>query len=734
MATPEVISPFQIIYNCTKDVKLVLYDKIIFIVGGFISVAASFFLIIAYIVDKRLRARPGDIILLMSIADLILSIQWMITAIFNDILYDNYTFCFINSIISTVAGVTSLLYDITFCLYFVFLLRSTLNPGRIPRKTFYLANTVITISFTLFFLFNNELGKSMFGTCSIADTCKDGNKSYFIASSVIFLYMVIGIFCLWYIRSHLSQGIGKNTKNAEISQYYMKYIIASTIIYTTFAITYILSLYDGEKSDILLLSIGNTAKLCSPLVLSLVRYKDPLITKIMKQVFTCSKQRKKISVFNKSTSQFPLDSVFLTENNNESYIDNKEINKMEISSEDRYSISEFGFNEIIKTRKLQLTYTLLSGVMLSMEKIKNDDRSHEGSLTRSIIMEFQRKQEIPKMSKKIRSFNLDENRVEASFPKAHEHLKRVGNILIPGKWVCHAFPLFAELIKEDYDILDIIESLDFDMNLDAINAAGANDGGRGGEFFFFSSDNKLVIKTIPSFELKSLLEIIGGYTSHFRSYPYSLISKIYGAFTYTSQGNADQLHVVISKNVCGFSEDYIMRKYDIKGSSVDREVTLGYKKEEKFQALQKFKGKTLKDEDFRKYEGTIDIGDDAKEKVFNQLVIDVKFFEKANIIDYSFFITVVDKEKYFTDICMEKEKILYAEKNNLAFLPSINPEMKGINYTIGIIDYLQPYNITKKGEKLFKMIKTFNSQANVSVQAPKVYSNRVIQVMEDILK
>lgn len=38
-------------------------------------------------------------------------------------------------------------------------------------------------------------------------------------------------------------------------------------------------------------------------------------------------------------------------------------------------------------------------------------------------------------------------------------------------------------------------------NREMIHAAKIGDGGKSGEFFFFSADGKLVIKTLPNYEM-----------------------------------------------------------------------------------------------------------------------------------------------------------------------------------------------------------------------------------------
>ena len=57
-----------------------------------------------------------------------------------------------------------------------------------------------------------------------------------------------------------------------------------------------------------------------------------------------------------------------------------------------------------------------------------------------------------------------------------------------------------------------------------IEKSAGNDGGKSGEFFFFSYDNQLVIKTITRSELNVLKKINKNYFKHIQTYPESMIS------------------------------------------------------------------------------------------------------------------------------------------------------------------------------------------------------------------
>jgi hypothetical protein len=60
------------------------------------------------------------------------------------------------------------------------------------------------------------------------------------------------------------------------------------------------------------------------------------------------------------------------------------------------------------------------------------------------------------------------------------------------------------------------QSLDLGINFKRILKAGINGGGKSGEFFFFSADNKLILKTISQEEHFHLLKVLPKYLEYLK--------------------------------------------------------------------------------------------------------------------------------------------------------------------------------------------------------------------------
>ena len=82
-------------------------------------------------------------------------------------------------------------------------------------------------------------------------------------------------------------------------------------------------------------------------------------------------------------------------------------------------------------------------------------------------------------------------------------------------------------------MVDITDSIDIFKNFDGIQkSSGEGDGGASGEFFYITTDRRIIIKTISNEELAIFKSILQNYYKHFQENEHSLITKIYGVFSF----------------------------------------------------------------------------------------------------------------------------------------------------------------------------------------------------------
>jgi len=181
--------------------------------------------------------------------------------------------------------------------------------------------------------------------------------------------------------------------------------------------------------------------------------------------------------------------------------------------------------------------------------------------------------------------------------------------------------IFTEFLREDHDFLNIMESLDLSSNENEIKNASGADGGKSGEFFFFSKDKKLIIKTVPDTEKRMMVNILERYVQHFKENPNTLIAKTYGIYTYENTNLGMTFHLIIMKNINGFSSKYVERIYDMKGSTYDRKVL-----NKGISNKSELTGQVLKDSDFEKYEKKLYIKEELRKQIREQAEADSQFF------------------------------------------------------------------------------------------------------------
>ena len=91
---------------------------------------------------------------------------------------------------------------------------------------------------------------------------------------------------------------------------------------------------------------------------------------------------------------------------------------------------------------------------------------------------------------------------------------------------------------------DILSSLNVETNRNMVFRAGEG-AGLSGSFFFFSSDNRFLIKTLKGNEKDLMLNMLDDYIEHLTfTKNGSLLARIYGIFT-VKTNYYDQLDIII---------------------------------------------------------------------------------------------------------------------------------------------------------------------------------------------
>jgi len=507
-------------------------------------------------------------------------------------------------------------------------------------------------------------------------------------------------------------------------QYYRKYLLILQFIFISLGILEASSSYvinhghnfSQEKLRIFnsVMTISHIITGAMPAILTLARFNDPVIKRYWNKFLG-----------NFMSKQEDIPDPELT--NSLGNLKKSYIKKIGSALLENSIISKPYIVQIQYRRKVQVVYSILSGIHYFWHMNKTNQLKYcvqEKKLRDFDLGERKVPHEIYKIKQVMK---VKKHAIENQVPDVYNEVHKSGYEIANGTLTTYAPKAFQEIAAIDDYFKNFAQSLDLKENLRSILKSGLNKAGQSGEFFFFTNDNKFIIKTINDKELKLLLKILPKYVDHLKQNHSSLLTRIYGLFSYKLSYTREKYHFIIMNNVNNCPKECIQRKYDLKGSTVGRKTV-------KDQDVPKEKLKeydTLKDLDFKKYEKQIGIGEPKKAKLLETLQKDVAFLESQGLMDYSLVLYCVNKKKCSHILPDDKSK----DKSSQCFGECVNmfedPENQDVYYKVGIIDYLTRFGLKKRLEIFFKKLIALNPNHNISAQTPNVYAKRFISFVEN---
>ena len=145
------------------------------------------------------------------------------------------------------------------------------------------------------------------------------------------------------------------------------------------------------------------------------------------------------------------------------------------------------------------------------------------------------------------------------------------NMKITSEIESHESEKFAEIMRMDQiKPEDVMDSLSLENNRQSVFQSGEG-AGMSGSFFFFSHDNKFIIKTLRGSERRVMLGMLDDYIDHIRkTHNRSLLARIYGIFTIKTKF-FEPLDIIIMQNTCNpNNKKNDQLTFDLKGSTIGR--------------------------------------------------------------------------------------------------------------------------------------------------------------------
>jgi 1-phosphatidylinositol-4-phosphate 5-kinase len=280
----------------------------------------------------------------------------------------------------------------------------------------------------------------------------------------------------------------------------------------------------------------------------------------------------------------------------------------------------------------------------------------------------------------------------------------------------YAPKIFRNVLKLDsLTHEEILKSFDIKSNIANISNLSLSEG-KSGSFFFFTHDNRFIIKTISSTELNTLQkEFMKPYYELITENYNTLLARTYGV--YSLKVGLSKVDIILMENVAPIGSDQnIIRRFDLKGSLLGRMT-----KKMNFNQ----KSKTLKDKDFLELKRIdpmlIMFEDKSIISILETLKYDLNLLRNCSLMDYSIFITIAENKKDFElEKCLVHNRLYYSKNEKYI-------------YFIGIIDYLTKFNKTKQFENKFKTLMNYSKRKTISAVNPLIYAQRFSEFIQDEL-
>jgi len=285
--------------------------------------------------------------------------------------------------------------------------------------------------------------------------------------------------------------------------------------------------------------------------------------------------------------------------------------------------------------------------------------------------------------------------------------------------------------------------------------------GKSGAKFYISADRLYVIKTLTSEEVEEMHSLLKQYHPYIVERHGKTLLPQYLAMYRLTVDNTEHYMIIMRNVFTGHLK--VHRKYDLKGSTVDREAS---DKEKKKNAP------TLKDNDFLNDGVKITIGEEAKAKLMETLNADVEFLNKHAIMDYSLLLGIHDtqqgdEDERETEVEEDDEDEEYdsggsgvaltppdspganrhplQKKNSVAegridpdrdiyAIPSQGDEASQEIYFLSLVDILTHYGMKKMTAKAAKTVKYGSSVDGISTAEPDQYSKRFLAFIEEAIE
>ena len=721
--------------NCETQIGFTreYYHKIIFIVLSSLGVILGLILFVDYLIykikklKKRNKSRKtyGSMKLffrILSILDFLSSLYWLISSTLLSKVRDikENALCKPLSFIYVILFIYNFYFISCTLKHFRKLNFDPIDSINKPRKNlinYLITGIIITIIVALVSLFLGFLGKSPMNTCSI-------NTELNPLSVIVYGIVLILILIIFYQIIH-----GLYFSKMFINDNAMRTLYIQNSVYA--------GIYCGLHIPMIILFIITTVRnkniLDSDTSLKLFSYFSTILLYFTQSILGCLSIYQGMTKLNccKKRKRKPFDDLsdILSPNLT-----------LSLTLDDKYDLLD-------KHAMKSFMKNILLGIAISIKKSKEipiPKKLGKNEFADSVKYEVN--------FKNYKLYGID------SYDVSSEEYLNV-------KIIEYAPACFSFLRKmEGINIDDMINSFSPNNNKEGMKKSA----GKSGSFFISTDDQEYMIKTLKKDELELIRHsFLYEYINYLKENPKSLLCRIYGMYCLKQYGGKETF-IIVMRNVIGSLKNNIVAKFDLKGSTINREI--------KKLDMSTIDNGVMKDVNFNDIEFGIIVNNHNIKEINKIAQRDSKFLEKMDLMDYSLFVVKLSLNKeelssIFGEGIQEKIEQDYVEiLNNKTIVINTNNDINnldntintissrnsfrpkddkfkyykqylypGLNfgtvYIISIIDYLQSYNFYKFMENALKTkFKSRKSdvEGGISCVEPKLYSERFINYVKHL--
>ncbi|XP_071803054.1 phosphatidylinositol 5-phosphate 4-kinase type-2 alpha-like [Asterias amurensis] len=311
-------------------------------------------------------------------------------------------------------------------------------------------------------------------------------------------------------------------------------------------------------------------------------------------------------------------------------------------------------------------------------------------------------------------------------------------------------PLVFRNLRERFNVSD----LDYQNSFVSSAPSYDDSSGKSGSKFLKTHDGKFFVKTITREEVELQFNILAEYHKYIvESHGETLLPQYLGMYRLTVDGT--ETYMVVLRSV--FSSCLpVHTKYDLKGSTIDRQAS----EKEKDKELP-----TFKDNDFLSENKKLYIGKEAKDKMLAKLKKDIEFLAELKLMDYSLLVGIHDCDRYEVEQHAENNdengeeedsgsggaltppdspgpitrqhhlssgEYEFDSTQDVYAIPCHESSPRNEVYFMALIDILTHWGAKKKAAQAAKTVK-HGAGAEISTVKPEQYARRFLDFIEKVL-